>query len=171
MTKRSIRAGLAPDAIEIAPDGSWAVMANIGMAGGDADTISLIDLEANPPRVMDTVSVGQSPEHLSISRDGKWIAVSVQNGSNRPAGSGYASPLGFVKVFTVKNRKLVPVAEAVQGGWPQGVAWSNDGKTLLAGNMVERNVWVYSFDGKQLKKKGAIPMSGGSAGLRVAGGN
>ena len=171
MTKRNIYAGLSPDAIEIAPDGSWAVMANIGMGAGDADTISLIDLTVNPPRAMDTATVGQSPEHLSISRDGKWIAVSVQNGSNRPAASGYASPLGLVKVFTVKNGKLVQVAEAVQGGWPQGVAWSKDGKTLLAGNMVQHNVWVYSFDGKTLKKKGEIPMNGGSAGLRVAGGN
>jgi len=171
MTKRNIFAGLAPDAIEIRPDGAWAVMANIGMGAGDADTISLIDLKANPPRVVDTVTTGQSPEHLTISRDGKWIAVSVQNGSNRPAASGYASPLGLVQIFTIKERKLVKVVEAVQGGWPQGVAFSHDGKTLLAGNMVQRNVWVYSFDGKTLKKKGEIPMNGGSAGLRVAGGN
>jgi sugar lactone lactonase YvrE len=65
----------------------------------------------------------------------------------------------------------VKVAEAAQGGWPQGVAFSRDGKTLLAGNMSQRNIWVYAFDGKSLKKKGEIPMTGGSAGLRVAGGN
>src|SRR5262245_15678935 len=171
MTKRNIFAGLAPDAIEITPDGAWAVMASIGMGQGDADTISLIDLRLNPPRVVDTVSVGQSPEHLAISRDGKWIAVSVQNGSNRSAASGYSNPTGLVQVDTIKDRKLVKVAEAVQGGWPQGVAWSRDGKTLLAGNMVQHNVWVYSFDGAKLTKKGEIPMKGGSAGLRIAGGN
>jgi sugar lactone lactonase YvrE len=65
----------------------------------------------------------------------------------------------------------VKVAEAVQGGWPQGVAFSHDGKTLLAGNMVQKSVWVYSFDGKTLKKKGEVPMKGGSAGLRIPGGN
>src|SRR5258705_31540 len=120
VTKRNIFAGLSPDAIEITPDGAWAVMANIGMGQGDADTISLIDLKANPPRVADTASVGQSPEHLTISRDGKWIAVSVQNGSNRPGASGFASPVGLVQIYTIKNRKLVKVAEAVQGRWPQG---------------------------------------------------
>jgi DNA-binding beta-propeller fold protein YncE len=171
MTKRNIFAGLQPDAIEITQDGAWAVLANIGMGQGDADTISLIDLKLTPPRVVDTVTTGQSPEHLTISRDGKWIAVSVQNGSNRAAATGYSNPDGLVQVFTIKNRKLVKVAEAVQGGWPQGVAFSHDGKTLLAGNMVQRNVWVYSFDGKTLKKKGEIPMSGRSAGLRVGGGN
>jgi len=171
LTKRNIFAGLQPDAIEITPDGAFAVVANIGMGQGDADTISLIDLKLTPPRVVDTVTTGQSPEHLTISHDGKWIAVSVQNGSNRAAASGYSNKDGLVQIFTVKGRKLVKVAEAVQGGWPQGVAFSHDGKTLLAGNMVQRNVWVYNFDGKTLKKKGEIPMSGGSAGLRVSGGN
>ena len=171
MTKRNIFAGLQPDAIEITPDGAWAVMANIGMGQGDADTISLIDLKLNPPRVVDTVTTGQSPEHLTISRDGKWVAVSVQNGSNRSAASGYFNKDGLVQIYTIKGRTLVKVVEAVQGGWPQGVAFSHDGKTLLAGNMVQRSVWVYRFDGKTLKKKGEIPMNGGSAGLRVAGGN
>jgi DNA-binding beta-propeller fold protein YncE len=171
MTKRNIFAGLQPDAVEITQDGAWAVTANIGMGQGDADTISLIDLKLNPPRVVDTVTTGQSPEHLTISRDGKWIAVSVQNGSNRPAASGYFNQNGLVQIFTIKGRKLVKVAEAVQGGWPQGVAFSRDGKTLLAGNMVQRSVWVYSFDGKSLKRKGESPMNGGSAGLRIAGGN
>jgi DNA-binding beta-propeller fold protein YncE len=171
MTKRNIFAGLAPDAIEITPDGAWAVMASIGMGQGDADTISLIDLKLNPPRVVDTASVGQSPEHLTLSRDGKWIAVSVQNGSNRSRASGFFNPDGLVQIYTIKNRKLVKVTEAAQGGWPQGVAFSHDGKTLLAGNMVQHSVWVYTFDGKTLKKKGEIPMVGGSAGLRTAGGN
>jgi DNA-binding beta-propeller fold protein YncE len=171
LTKRNIFAGLQPDAIEITQDGAWAVVANIGMGQGDADTISLIDLKLAPPRVVDTVTTGQSPEHLAISRDGRWIAVSVQNGTNRAAASGYANRDGLVQVFTIKDRKLVKVAEAVQGGWPQGVAFSHDGKTLLAGNMVQRSVWVYSFDGNTLTKKGEIPMDGGSAGLRVSGGN
>jgi Tol biopolymer transport system component len=171
MTKRHIFAGLAPDAIEITPDGAWAVMASIGMGQGDADTISLINLKLDPPRVVDTVSVGQSPEHLTISADGKWIAVSVQNGTNRSAASGFFNRDGLIQIYTIKKGRLAKVTEAVQGGWPQGVAFSRDGKTLLAGNMVQHSVWVYDFNGKTLKKKGEIPMNGGSAGLRIAGGN
>jgi DNA-binding beta-propeller fold protein YncE len=171
LTKRNIFAGLVPDAIEIAPDGSWAVMANVGMSNGDADTVSLIDLKQSPPRVVDTVSVGQSPEHLTLSSDGKWIAVSVQNGSNKPAKSGFHNPDGKVVILNVVNGQLHHVAEASQGAWPQGVAFSKDGKTLLAGNMVQHSVMVYSWDGKTLTKRGEIPMKGGSAGLRIAGGN
>lgn len=171
VTKRNIFAGLSPDAIEIAPDGAWAVMANIGMGQGDADTISLIDLKLTPPRVVDTASTGQSPEHVALSRDGKWIAVSVQNGTNRSKASGFSNPDGLVQIFTVRNGKLVKVAEATQGGWPQGVQFSHDGKTVLAGNMMQQSIWVYSFDGKTLRKKGEIPMKGGAAGLRIAGSN
>jgi DNA-binding beta-propeller fold protein YncE len=171
LTKRNIFAGLAPDAIEIAPDGEWAAMANIGMGSGDADTISLIDLKAAPPRVVDTASVGQSPEHLTVSADGRYVAVSVQNGTNRSRASGFYNPDGKIVVFGVKNRKLERITEAAQGGWPQGVAFSRDGRTLLAGNMVQHSVWVYTWNGKTLQKKGEIPMRGGSAGLRIAGGN
>ena len=84
MTKRNIFAGLSPDAIEITPDGAWAVMANIGMGQGDADTISLIDLKLNPPRVVDTVSVGQAPEHLTISRPWRrWSSSTTTSSSTR----------------------------------------------------------------------------------------
>jgi DNA-binding beta-propeller fold protein YncE len=171
LTKHNIYAGLAPDPIEIAPDGTWAVMGNIGMGAGDADTVSLIDLKKASPHVVDTITVGQSPEHLTISHDGKWIAVTVQNGSNKPANSGIANPLGKVVILRAKDGKLSKVTEADQGAWPQGVAFSNNGKTLLAGNMVQHSVWVYAWNGKTLKKTGEIPMKGGSAGLRIAGGN
>jgi DNA-binding beta-propeller fold protein YncE len=133
--------------------------------------VSLIDLKLTPPRVVDTATVGQSPEHLTLSPDGKWIAVSVQNGSNKPANSGFHNPDGKIVMLRVVNGELKKVAEAPQGGWPQGVAFSKDGKTLLAGNMVQHSVMVYSWDGKTLTKRGEIPMKGGSAGLRIAGGN
>ena len=61
-TKRDINAGLRPYQIDVAGTGEVAVVANIGIGQGDADTISLIDLKAKPPRVVNTVSVGQTPE-------------------------------------------------------------------------------------------------------------
>ena len=58
-TKRDLSAGLRPYGLDIHPNGKLAVVANIGTGGGDADTASLIDLEAKPPRVVHTVTVGQ----------------------------------------------------------------------------------------------------------------
>jgi DNA-binding beta-propeller fold protein YncE len=84
---RDIYAGLRPYPIGISPRGDFAVMTNVGMGGGGADTMSLIDLTANPPRVVDTVTVGPSPESMSIAPDGKHIAVTVINGTSRPKDS------------------------------------------------------------------------------------
>ena len=83
-TKRDISAGLRPYGLDIHPNGKVAVVANIGTGSGDADTASLIDLEAKPARVVHTVTVGQTPEGIALSPDGAFAAVSVMNGSNKP---------------------------------------------------------------------------------------
>ena len=77
------RPGLRPYGLDIHPNGKVAVVANIGTGGGDADTVSLIDLEAKPPRVVHTLTVGQTPEGITLSPDGAYAAVSVMNGSNK----------------------------------------------------------------------------------------
>ena len=84
-TKREIAAGLRPYGIDIAAKGEVAVVANIGIGGGDADTISVIDLKLDPPRVVNTYTVGQTPEGIKMSPDGKFVAVTVMNGTNKPA--------------------------------------------------------------------------------------
>src|SRR5262249_38854491 len=59
-TKRDISAGLRPYGLVIHPNGKVAAVANIGTGSGDADTVSLIDIEAKPERVVQTVTVGQT---------------------------------------------------------------------------------------------------------------
>ena len=49
-TKRDIFAGQRPYGIDVCMPGAIAVVANIGIGQGDADTISVIDLQAQPPR-------------------------------------------------------------------------------------------------------------------------
>ena len=48
------------------------------------------------------------------------------------------------------------------------MAWSKDGKTLLAQSMADKSIDVFSFDGKALKKTGNIKVNGGAAGIRTA---
>jgi DNA-binding beta-propeller fold protein YncE len=90
-TKRDLSAGLRPYGIEMSSDGSVAVVANIGRGGGDNDTVSVIDMRANPIRVVETVTVGQTPEGIMLSPDGKLCAVQVMNGSNKPTNSPASS--------------------------------------------------------------------------------
>jgi DNA-binding beta-propeller fold protein YncE len=167
-TKREISAGLRPYGLAIHPNGQVAVVANIGTSSGDADTVSLIDIEAKPARVVQTVTVGQTPEGIVLSPDGAFAAVNVGNGSNKAKNSPFFNDYGLVKVLSVKGKDLVPLTEAKVGHWCQGLAWSKDNRTLLVQCMVEKEIMVFNFDGKELKPAGSIKLSAGPAGIRTA---
>jgi hypothetical protein len=167
-TKRDMSAGLRPYGLGIHPNGKVAVVANIGPGSGDADTISLIDLEAKPARVVHTVTVGQTPEGITLSPDGAFAAVSVMNGSNKPKNNPFFNDYGLVKVLSVRGNELVPLTEAKVGHWCQGLAWSKDNRRLLVQCMVEREIMVFDFDGKELKPAGSIKLSAGPAAIRTA---
>jgi DNA-binding beta-propeller fold protein YncE len=167
-SKRDLHAGLRPYPLDISSKGDIAATANIGMGGGDADTISLIDLSAKPARVVHTVTVGETPEGLTLSPDGSIAAVVLQNSTNKPKASPFYQPFGLVKLFRIEGKKFSPVTEAKIGSWCQGAAWSKDGKTLLIQCMVEKEIQVFSFDGKELKMTGAIKVNGGPSGIRTA---
>src|SRR5262249_6575370 len=63
--------GLNPLNVQITPDGKLAIVNNIGGGqDGQVDTVGIIDLEVNPPRVVDQVVVGDGPEGLAISPPG-----------------------------------------------------------------------------------------------------
>jgi DNA-binding beta-propeller fold protein YncE len=166
--KRVISAGLRPYGIDITPKGEVAVVANIGVGGGDADTISVIDLKADPARVVNTVSVGQTPEGIKLSPDGKYVAVTVMNGSNKPADSPFFNRNGLLQVWTRNGSQLTKTAELPVGKWCQGIAWSSNSRTLLVQCMVEQEITVARFTGRALEKTGAIKVKGGPSGIRTA---
>jgi DNA-binding beta-propeller fold protein YncE len=87
--KRDLSAGVRPYSIEMSASGEVAVVGNAGTGSGDADTVSVIDLKASPARVVDTLTVGQTPEGVRISPDGKYVAFIVANGSNKPKSSPF----------------------------------------------------------------------------------
>lgn len=168
-TKRDVSAGLRPYGLSVSSKGDVAAVANIGRGGGDIDTISLIDLRANPIRTVETVSVGQTPEGIKMSPDGSFVAVVAMNGSNKPKSSPFYRDGGSLVLFRVDGTKLTKVAEASIGHWSQGAAFSPDGKTILVGNMVEKDVQVFSWDGTTLRDTGVrLPMKGGVAAIRTA---
>ena len=105
-TKREIAAGLRPYGIDIAAKGEVAVVANIGIGSGDADTISVIDLKLEPPRVVNTYTVGQTPEGIKMSPDGKFVAVTVMNGSNKPPSSPFYNDNGLLQVWARNGTQL-----------------------------------------------------------------
>jgi hypothetical protein len=93
-TKRDMTPGVRPVVLDIASNGAFAIVGSLaGAASGDHDSISLIDLTAKPPRVVDTIGVlGPTAEGLKISPDSSVVAVVVHNGSNRAKDSPFYNP-------------------------------------------------------------------------------
>lgn len=171
LAKREINAGIRPYGLDVARNGEFAVAANIGRGGGDADTISLIDLKAQPPRVVNTISVGQTPEGLALSPDGKMLAVGIINGTNKPKSSPFYNEAGLVKLYKINGRTLTQSGEVPVGKWCQGLAWSKNARTLLTQCMVEQEITVIKVSTSSsgaLAKSGTIKMTGGPAGIRTA---
>jgi DNA-binding beta-propeller fold protein YncE len=168
-TEREITTGVRPYGLAVTPDGQWAVVANIGRGTGDADTVSLIDLRREPFRIVDTISVGPTPEGIAASPDGRHVAVTVMNGSNRAPSSPFHGP-GLVRMLRIGDGRLSVVGEARVGTWSQGAAFSRDGRSLLVGNMVERDISVLRVgeDGRLTDTGTRLRVGGGSAALRTA---
>src|SRR5207245_1804660 len=101
-TKRDINAGLRPYGIDVSSKGDFAAVANIGLGQGDTDTVSLLAVRARPPRVVETVSVGQTPEGIKVSPDGRHVAVVVMNGSNKAKESPFYADHGKLVVLRAK---------------------------------------------------------------------
>jgi DNA-binding beta-propeller fold protein YncE len=167
-TKRDLNAGLRPYGLDVSSRGDYAAVANIGIGQGDTDTVSLIDVRAKPPRVVDTISVGQTPEGIKVSPDGSVIAVVVMNGSNKAKESPFFGDKGSLVLLRANGMKLSKVAEAPIGHWSQGAAFSPDGKTILVGNMVEKEIQVFAWDGSALKEIGRLKVNGGPAAVRTS---
>jgi DNA-binding beta-propeller fold protein YncE len=164
--KRDLAANLKPYGIEVTPGGDVAVVAGTGAgASGGTDTVSVIDLTLDPPRAVDQASVGPIAEGVAVSPDGRYVAVTIINGSNNPKASPLYRDSGMVRVLSLANKKLTMVAEAKTGRWCQGVAWSPNGRTLLVQVMVDNEIQTFNFDGKTLTPGPAIKVSGGPAGI------
>jgi DNA-binding beta-propeller fold protein YncE len=160
--------GVRPYSLEISSKGDVAVVSNQGGGQGDTDTITVIDLKAKPARVVDAITVGQTPEGVAMSGDGAYIAVTVMNGSNKPKNHPAYNDYGLVQIYSIKGTNLTKVAQAKVGHWCQGAAFSKNNKTVVVQCMVEKNLQVFNFDGRNLKPAGTVALSGGGAGLRTA---
>ncbi len=154
LAQRDLFPGQRPDCIDIRAQGDLAVVANIGRGQGDSDTVSLVDLSVQPPRVIDTVSVGQTPESAFFLPGGRYVGVNVMAGSNKPAASPFHQPGGQFVLLRVQGKRLVKVASTAIGVWPQGMAFSADGRHALVQNTGDRNIQLLRIRGEKLADTG-----------------
>jgi hypothetical protein len=133
---------------------------------GDNDVVDIVDLKSNPPR--NSITVGPQVEGVAMAPDGRFVALTVTNSSDKAVGFSFFNPHELLKIYGLNGTQLVPVAQIEDGHWCQGAVWRRDGKEILVQCMVEREIQVFDFDGHQLKNVGAIKVDGGPAGIGTA---
>jgi DNA-binding beta-propeller fold protein YncE len=135
-----------PQAIWVAPDESWAIATSATKADTAAkngiapdDRLSVIDLSATPPRVVQSLTAGVGATTVRVSPDGTLALV-----CNRTEGT--------VSEFRVKDRRLEPVGRVDFGkqSGPSSVVFLKDGKTALVTRNYDHQVSVLHIDGTQI---------------------
>ncbi|OUS27570.1 hypothetical protein A9Q99_14085 [Gammaproteobacteria bacterium 45_16_T64] len=168
-----IPVGLYPWAITLSQDGSRAVVTNIGYksaSDGNTDTVSILDISVSPPRVIQHLSVGDAPEGVAISPNGKFAAVSLLSGSFAvPKDAWYRKEVGRFSVLRLDGAQASVISTIDVGSFPEGVAFSEDNTHIYVGNFASESLSIVSLnaDGEVTRVKD-IKLPGPPGSIRVA---
>jgi DNA-binding beta-propeller fold protein YncE len=160
--------GIFPYNVQITPDGKLALVNNqgFGASDGQVDTVSVIDLEADPPRVIDQVAVGDGPEGLAVSPVGGYAASLLLNGTGAPKTAFYHHDQSLVALLKIDGKKVRKVGEALVNGGAEGIAFSPDGRFLYVGSYNASALTILRLQGEKLVPVGAMRLPGHPASLR-----
>ncbi len=134
-----------PTNLQITPDGKLGLVANSVVHTPDAngykvspdDRLFVIDLVAQPPKLVDTVTVGKQPSGMAISKKGDLVLIANRNGKS-------------VSVLSIVNGKVSMVGDVALEQEAAAVAISPDGKRgFVCLNLVNR-IAVLNIDGQKL---------------------
>ncbi|HSB82601.1 MAG TPA: YncE family protein [Candidatus Methylomirabilis sp.] len=169
-TKYDMPVGLWPYNIDVTPNGKLALTAdngNVGRSDGHIDTVSVIDLETNPPRVIDRVVVGDAPEGLVISPTGEIAVAMLLRGNDGPKQSWFYNRKGRLAVLKIDGKTVTKVGEVEVGSLPEGAVFSQDGKYLYVGNYLDRDVSILKVEGTKITDTGKrLQLPGHPASMR-----
>src|SRR5881628_357081 len=136
-----------PFSVAVSPDESLAlVTANEKLDPADPtkripnNTMSVIDLKVNPPRIIATLETGKNPAGVSINRQGTLALV-----ANRGEGT--------VSVYTIQGKTVTPAGKVTVADEKSGTshaAISPDGKLALVTRDGDDRISVLSIDGTKV---------------------
>lgn len=169
--EKDIAVGRWPYNVQITPNGKLALVANNGNNGfpdGHADTVSVIDLEANPPRTIDHVTVGDGPEGMAISPDGTLAAVPLLQGSAPPfTGKWFFNKKGAIALLRIAGKNVSLIDTVETGRFPEGIGFSKDGKHFYVGDLADNQLSVFQVTADSAKLIKTIDLGGSPASLRT----
>jgi DNA-binding beta-propeller fold protein YncE len=155
-SKVDLPTGQWPYNVVVTPNGKIALTADNGASGssdGSVDTTSVIDLEANPPRIIDRVVVGDGPEGLAMSPNGNLAVAAILRGSNAKKAFFYQKN-GSLSILEIDGKKVTKTQDIEVGGLPEAVAFTPDGKYLLAGNYLTQDFSILKVNGTKVTDTG-----------------
>ena len=140
----------------VSPNGRIALTSDNGGAGssdGSVDTTSVIDLEANPPRIIDRVVIGDGPEGLAMSPKGDLAVAAILRGSNMKNAFFYQKH-GSLSILKIDGKKVTKTQDIEVGGLPEAVQFTPDGKYILAGNYLDQDFSILKVNGTKVTDTG-----------------
>ena len=132
-----------PTNLQITPDGRLGLIANSVVHTADGagwklvpdDRLFVVDLDAKPPKLIDTVTVGKQPSGLAISHDGKLVLIANRAGKS-------------VSVLSIEGTSVKHLKDVDLGQEAAAIAITPDGKRALAVMNVVSKVAVLDISGQ-----------------------
>ena len=168
-SKQDLPVGLWPYNVAVSPNGVIALTADNGDNGtsdGNVDTVSVIDLSAQPPRVIDHIMVPDSPEGLGFSPKGNIAAVIDAVGSNKDRKAFFYHRNGVATTLRVQGKKVTKLKDIEVGGLPEAMCFTPDGRYLFVGNYIDQDFSILRVRGTNVTDTGKrfkVPGHPGSA--------
>jgi len=168
-----IAVGVQPYSMAVNRRTGLAYVSNLGGRSGagaasKTGTIAIVDLRAG--KLLNEVDAGPTPENLVLSPSGRFLEVTLINGSNASSRAPNYHDHGMMRIFAVQGASLTLVAETPTSRWCQGAAWSKDEAriTLQCGD--PKQLETYRFDGRAISRDEAaiVPLEARPAAIATA---
>lgn len=143
------RLGLVASSVLMRPEGTaWYARAD--------DRLHVIDLSTEPPRLVETLTVGRQPSGLAINRAGDLALVANREGRS-------------VTALSIRGTVVRTVATVEVGDEAAAVAFAPDGKRAFVAKNKAGRIGVLAIDGTALRYDPALdmPVGPGVYGLDV----
>jgi DNA-binding beta-propeller fold protein YncE len=134
-----------PTNLQITPDGKLGLVANSVVMNQDGsgwkiapdNKLFVIDMNANPPKLADTVTVGMQPSGMAISRNGDLALIANRAGKS-------------VSVLSIQNGAVKSLGDVPMEQEAAAVVISPDGKRAFVCLNLVNKIAVLAIDGQKV---------------------
>jgi DNA-binding beta-propeller fold protein YncE len=145
-----------PTNLQITPDGKLGLVANSVVMNQDGaawktapdNKLFVIDLNASPPKLTDTVTVGMQPSGMAISRKGDLALTANRNGKS-------------VSVLSIQNGMVKSLGDVALEQEAAAVVIAPDGKRAFVCLNLVNKVAVLTIDGQKVTYDKAMDIPAG----------